>query len=100
MIFNSDNGYHIGEYRLHAGKQTAFDTDINVPLVVTGPGVAAGRVEPRLASNVDLAPDVPVDRAAAKVPSTVDGVSLLGLFHGQQRQRPGSRRCSSSTITR
>ena len=39
FIFSSDNGYHMGEYRLLPGKQTAFDTDIHVPLIVTGPGV-------------------------------------------------------------
>ena len=37
-MFNSDNGFHLGEYNLRPGKQTAFDTDIRVPLVVTGPG--------------------------------------------------------------
>ena len=44
FIFSSDNGYHMGEYRLDPGKQTAFDTDIHVPLIVAGPGVPAGRV--------------------------------------------------------
>ena len=43
LVFSSDNGLHTGEYRLMPGKLTAFDTDIRVPLVVTGPGVPAGR---------------------------------------------------------
>jgi N-acetylglucosamine-6-sulfatase len=38
FVFSSDNGYHMGEYRLDPGKQTAFDTDIHVPLIVSGPG--------------------------------------------------------------
>jgi N-acetylglucosamine-6-sulfatase len=38
FVFSSDNGYHMGEHRLKPGKMTAFDTDIHVPLVVTGPG--------------------------------------------------------------
>src|SRR5262249_9283149 len=33
FIFSSDNGYHMGEYRLMPGKMTAYDTDIRVPLV-------------------------------------------------------------------
>ena len=37
FVFSSDNGYHMGEYRLMPGKMTAFDTDIHVPLIVTGP---------------------------------------------------------------
>ena len=39
VIFSSDNGYHMGEYSLRAGKMTPFDTDIHVPLIVVGPGV-------------------------------------------------------------
>ena len=43
IVFSSDNGLHMGEHRLRPGKLTAFDTDIRVPLIVTGPGVPAGR---------------------------------------------------------
>ena len=33
VVFSSDNGYHMGEYRLLPGKQTAFDTDIHLSLI-------------------------------------------------------------------
>jgi N-acetylglucosamine-6-sulfatase len=81
VVFSSDNGLHTGEYRLMPGKQTAFDPDIHVPLVVTGPGVPAGRVAGQLASNIDLAPTFET-LAGARIPRTVDGVSLAGLWHG------------------
>lgn len=82
LVFSSDNGYHLGEHQLRPGKQTAFDTDIHVPLIVTGPGVPANRSVTHLASSVDLAPTF--ERlAGAKVPSTVDGISLLPLWQGQ-----------------
>ena len=42
FVFSSDNGYHMGERRLLSGKQTAWDHDVRVPLVVAGPGVPAG----------------------------------------------------------
>jgi hypothetical protein len=32
-VFSSDNGYHLGEYRLREGKQTPYDMDVRVPLV-------------------------------------------------------------------
>jgi arylsulfatase A-like enzyme len=86
FVFSSDNGYHMGEHRLMPGKQTAFDTDINVPLIVTGPGVPAGRVVDQLASNIDLAPTFET-LAGAPVPATVDGVSLTPLLHGRTPQR-------------
>jgi N-acetylglucosamine-6-sulfatase len=82
FIFSSDNGYHMGEYRLMPGKQTAFDTDIHVPLIVSGPGVPAGHVISALASNIDLNPTFR-RLAGLHVPANVDGHSLVGLWHGQ-----------------
>jgi N-acetylglucosamine-6-sulfatase len=82
FIFSSDNGYHMGEYRLLPGKQTAYDTDIHVPLIVSGPGVPAGRTATQLASNIDLAPTLET-LAGLPVASTVDGHSLAAVWHGQ-----------------
>jgi N-acetylglucosamine-6-sulfatase len=59
VVFSSDNGYHMGQYRLNPGKMTAFDTDVRVPLVVAGPGVAAGTTSRAAVQNIDLAPHVP-----------------------------------------
>jgi N-acetylglucosamine-6-sulfatase len=81
VVFSSDNGYHMGEYRLLPGKQTAFDTDINVPLIVTGPGVPRGETTHALASNIDLCPTFETLGGAA-VGGNVDGVSLDRLWHG------------------
>jgi N-acetylglucosamine-6-sulfatase len=82
FIFSSDNGYHMGEYQLMPGKQTAFDTDIHVPLIVSGPGVPAGKVISDLASNIDLNPTFET-LAGLRVPARVDGHSLAELWHGQ-----------------
>ncbi len=83
FVFSSDNGYHMGEYQLLPGKQTAFDTDVHVPLIVSGPGVPAGQMISKLASNIDLCPTFET-LAGLSVPSNVDGHSLAGLWHGQQ----------------
>src|SRR6266498_2627922 len=81
FAFSSDNGYHMGEYRLNPGKMTAFDTDIRVPLVVVGPGVPAGKVSNAAVANIDLAPTFQ-QIGGAPIPNTVDGHSLLPLLHG------------------
>jgi N-acetylglucosamine-6-sulfatase len=81
LVFSSDNGYHMGEYRLNPGKMTAFDSDIRVPLVVAGPGVPAGRVSGAAVANIDLAPTFE-QIAGASVPATVDGHGLLPLLRG------------------
>ena len=82
FVFSSDNGFHMGEYTLASGKQTAFDTDIGVPLIVSGPGVPAGRIVSQLASSIDLRPTFQT-LAGLPVPADVDGHSLVGLWHGQ-----------------
>jgi N-acetylglucosamine-6-sulfatase len=81
FVFTSDNGFHLGEHRLPAGKRTPYDDDIHVPFYVRGPGIAAGSTVHALAGNVDLAPTLAAI-AGAKVPSSAEGRSLLDLWHG------------------
>ena len=86
VIFTSDNGYHLGEFSLRAGKMTPFDTDIHVPLVVVGPGVAAGSRNPDITMNVDFYPTF-LDLAGLPASATVDGHSLVPALTGQSGPR-------------
>jgi arylsulfatase A-like enzyme len=79
VVFTSDNGFHLGQHRLPPGKQTAYDEDIHVPLIVRGPGIPAGSTTDRIAMNVDLAPTIAA-LAGAKAPAFVDGRSLVPLL--------------------
>jgi N-acetylglucosamine-6-sulfatase len=88
MVFSSDNGYHMGEYRLGPGKMTAFDTDVRVPLVMAGAGVAAGQTVAAPVENIDLRPTFEALGGAA-TPSNVDGRSLIPLLGG--KTTPGWR---------
>jgi arylsulfatase A-like enzyme len=72
----------MGEYRLMPGKMTAFDTDIRVPLIVTGPGVPAGRTSADLVQNIDLRPTLE-ELAGTQTPATVDGHSFAALLRGE-----------------
>ncbi|PTB69211.1 Arylsulphatase [Trichoderma citrinoviride] len=58
IFYTSDNGYHIGQHRLHPGKMCGFETDINVPLIVRGPGVPSQRITRVPSSHADLAPTI------------------------------------------
>ncbi|KAL5588223.1 hypothetical protein FOBRF1_014751 [Fusarium oxysporum] len=58
IIYTSDNGYHIGQYRLSPGKQCRFGEDINVPLLIRGPGVPKGVVSYAMTSHTDLATSI------------------------------------------
>ncbi len=91
VAFSSDNGYHMGDHRLLAGKMTAFDSDIGVPLIVVGPGVPGGRTVGKLTGNIDLRPTFS-ELAGAAVPGTVDGHSLVPLLGGSS---PGEWRTAT-----
>lgn len=80
IVFASDNGYHLGQHRLPAGKQLAIEEDIHMPLLIRGPGVPAGRVDSEhLVGNADLAPTF-AGWAKVNVPVTIDGRSLAPLL--------------------
>ncbi|AFZ35939.1 N-acetylglucosamine-6-sulfatase [Stanieria cyanosphaera PCC 7437] len=79
IFFSSDNGFHLGQHRLLPGKETAYEEDIHLPLLVRSPHVPAGKVIEAIAGNVDLAPTW-ADLAGARIPDFVDGRSLVPLF--------------------
>jgi arylsulfatase A-like enzyme len=83
FVFSSDNGYHMGEHRLLPGKMTAYDTDIHVPLIVTGPGVPAGRTVEEIVQNIDLCPTF-TELGFTSAAGNVDGRSLAPLLHGEK----------------
>ena len=83
IFFSSDNGLHMGEHRLAPGKMTAYETDIHVPLIATGPGVPHGRTIEQLTSTVDLFPTF-TDLGKAPTPTGVDGHTLVPLLKGQK----------------
>ena len=78
VVLTSDNGFHLGQNGLARGKGTAYDTDVRVPLLVTGPGVVPG---PRreVTSNIDLAPTF--EELAGLTPAPYrSGLSLAPTF--------------------
>ena len=81
IVFASDNGFHLRQHRMQAGKQTAYEEDIHVPLIVRGPGVPAGKKVESFAGNIDLAPTF-AEIGGVATPDFADGRSLLPLIKG------------------
>jgi N-acetylglucosamine-6-sulfatase len=79
VIYSSDNGFHMGQHRLIAGKDTPYDEDIRVPMVMRGPGVRAGERIEAIVGNIDLAPTI-AEIAGVETPDFVDGRSFLPLL--------------------
>lgn len=75
IIYTSDNGFHIGQHRLQAGKTCATEEDINVPFYIRGPSTAAGRVIDVVTSHTDVVPTL-FDLAGIKQRSEFDGTPI------------------------
>jgi N-acetylglucosamine-6-sulfatase len=78
IVFTSDHGYHLGEHR-RQGKESAYEEDIRVPLIVRGPGVTPGRVLDQFVLNIDFAPTF-AELAGVSAPDFIDGCSLVPLL--------------------
>ena len=48
-------GYHLGQWRIPAHKELAYETDLRVPFIVRGPGVRRNAVIQAIGLNVDVA---------------------------------------------
>jgi N-acetylglucosamine-6-sulfatase len=81
IFFTSDNGWENGEHRLTDRKRSPYEESIHMPLLVRGPGVAAGSSTKKLTLNTDFLPTF-TDLAGIKTPSYVDGRSLRPVLKG------------------
>jgi N-acetylglucosamine-6-sulfatase len=88
VVFTSDNGFHLGQHRLPAGKETPYDTDTHVPLVIRGPGIKPNTTVDEMTANTDLAPTFAAMAGAPRA-RYWDGHSLLRLARGDE---DGARR--------
>ncbi|GAN03652.1 arylsulfatase [Mucor ambiguus] len=74
VVYSADNGYHLGQHRAYPGKCTNMEEDINVPMLVRGPGISKGKESHIVSSHHDLAPTfLALARGDEHVPSWVDG---------------------------
>ena len=80
IFFTSDNGWFGGEHRIRSGKNRPYEESARVPLVVRGPGVAAGAKTEKLALNTDFTPTF-AELAGTSFPA--DGHSLAPLLQGE-----------------
>jgi N-acetylglucosamine-6-sulfatase len=79
VMYSSDNGFHLGEHRLPAGKDFPYEEDIRVPMVMRGPGVPKGGTVEAMVLNVDFAPTL-AEIAGIEPADFVDGRSFLPLL--------------------
>ena len=81
IFYTSDNGFHLGEHRLPPGKNSPYEEDIRLPLIVRGPGVQAGVTRDEFVVNHDLASTI-LELAGIRG-ITTDGTSFAGMLRGE-----------------
>ncbi|KAH9906935.1 arylsulfatase [Xylariomycetidae sp. FL2044] len=82
VIYTSDNGYHIGQHRIPAGKALFYGEDTNLPFAVRGPGIPKNVTSSIPSIHLDLAPtflDI-IGLPKKYWPSFLDGSSLLNQW--------------------
>ncbi|PNS16008.1 ABC transporter G family member [Sphaceloma murrayae] len=97
IIYTSDNGFHIGQHRLPAGKSCAIEEDINIPFFIRGPGIAKNRTIRYPTSHVDIAPTL-FEIAGIPPRSEFDGAAMpiWAHQHGDPKGNHQTRDVSST----
>lgn len=82
MLFTSDHGYHLGQFRIPDEKMMPYDTDIRVPFYIAGPGIKPGTKLTEMVSNIDIGPTL-CELAGITPPPLMDGRSMVDLVTGK-----------------
>ncbi|MCB9920663.1 MAG: sulfatase [Planctomycetaceae bacterium] len=85
VVLWSDHGWKLGEHRGWC-KQTNYEIDARVPLLVRAPGVSAnGQQSSSLVELVDVYPTL-CDLAGLPIPESLEGISLKPLLDDASAQ--------------
>jgi arylsulfatase A-like enzyme len=85
ILLTSDHGellYSHPDDFLTFDHRSLYNTALHIPLIVAGPGIPRGQINPALGSNVDTAPTL-LDLVDASPLDDAEGHSLAGLLEGK-----------------
>ena len=77
IIFTSDHGW-----AYHRAKATAYFAGTHVPLIISGPRIAKGKIVKDGVSLIDLMPTI-LDYAKINIPKNVQGISLMPILENK-----------------
>lgn len=90
IVLTGDHGYWYGEHGLNEERRLAYEESLRIPLLMRYPNaIRAGSSSEAMVQSIDIAPTM-LSLAGARVPKTMDGVSLTPLF----KSKPGEWRKS------
>jgi arylsulfatase A-like enzyme len=82
VVFTADHGLAVGQHGL-MGKQNLYEHSVRVPLMMRGPGIAAGERSDALLYSWDLFPTL-CELAGVTPPDGLDAQSLTPLLRGER----------------
>jgi uncharacterized sulfatase len=86
VLYTSDHGCHF-RTRNAEYKRACHESAIRVPAILSGPGVAPGRVLEQMVSLIDFPPTL-LDAAGLPVPAAMQGQSARQLWEGDEAGWP------------
>lgn len=85
VIYTSDQGMYLGENGWF-DKRFMYDVSMQTPFLIRWPGkIKPATVTNTMAQNIDFAPTF-LDMAGVKIPEWMQGISLLPLVTGKQKE--------------
>ena len=87
IVHTSDHGEMHGEHGLWL-KNNLLEDAARVPMMISGPGIPAGKNVDTPVSQVDLVATL-LDVANVPIPKELRGASLLPMIHGRSGNHPG-----------
>lgn len=83
IIVTGDHGYWYGEHGLNEERRLAYEESLRIPLLMRLPGtIKPASSSDEMVQSIDVAPTL-LTLAGAKIPKTMDGLSLTPLFSGK-----------------
>ncbi|KAM0414589.1 hypothetical protein ACHAPT_013571 [Fusarium lateritium] len=86
IIYTTDNGYHIGQHRLQPGKTCGYEEDINIPLIVRGPGAPRNHTTDIVTTHTDIAPTI-FSMIGLAPREDFDGIAIPMTTRGMDKAR-------------
>lgn len=82
LVFTGDHGESLGQHGEKTHGFFAYNTTIWIPLIISGPGITARKVD-RVVSHLDIFPTV-CDVLGLKSPEHLQGRSLTAVMRGRK----------------
>ncbi|MGF1583028.1 MAG: sulfatase-like hydrolase/transferase [Gemmataceae bacterium] len=83
IVFAADHGLAVGSHGL-LGKQNVYDHSMGTPMIFAGPGIPKNEQRDALVYLFDIFPTL-CEYNGLKVPSSVEGKSLLPVIRGKSK---------------